>query len=317
MSAGNSVRDVPRSAFHDEVDPENQGGGAGQGQGQADAEAISKADKTLIYWNLGCCILHFVQAVIAVIASQTVARVRDFKLPLTTLLLTVVESGPDEGSLRIKLVTQAELPFAVVTSLFAWLSALAHLSVLIFREKYLSDLKEGINQFRWYEYALSSSLMICLIVLLFGIGEISALVAIFGVNLSMNLFGMMMEKHNQALRKAGVMQADFTSFWYGCVAGVFPWAVLIGYIGAAPSSDQIPGFVWGIFAAYLIFFNTFPINMYLQYKGIWLFNDSQWSIPRGGYFFGEKLYQIQSLVSKSLLLWLVFGGVAQPNTLSP
>jgi len=36
----------------------------------------------------------------------------------------------------------------------------------------------------------------------------------------------------------------------------------------------------------------------------------------GGYYVGEKAYQTLSLVAKSLLLWLVVGGVNQPNSYS-
>ena len=53
-------------------------------------------------------------------------------------------------------------PFAGVTSLFAFLSAAAHFIVLICFKKYIADLRAGINVFRWYEYAASSSLMIVL-----------------------------------------------------------------------------------------------------------------------------------------------------------
>ena len=34
-------------------------------------------------------------------------------------------------------------------------------------------------------------------------------------------------------------------------------------------------------------------------------------LPRS--LFGERMYQVQSLVSKSLLLWLVVGGSNQPS----
>jgi len=53
--------------------------------------------------------------------------------------------------------------------------------------------------------------------------------------------------------------------------------------------------------------------MALQYLKIGWFADAKWGYEGGGYMFGEKMYQIQSLVSKSLLLWLVYGGTNQPN----
>ena len=59
-------------------------------------------------------------------------------------------------------------PFASVTSGFSWMSAAAHFIVLIFFKKYIADLRKGINVFRWYEYAFSSSLMIGLILMVRG-----------------------------------------------------------------------------------------------------------------------------------------------------
>ena len=40
------------------------------------------------------------------------------------------------------------------------MSAFAHMIVLLNKERYITDLRKGINYFRWYEYAVSSSLMI-------------------------------------------------------------------------------------------------------------------------------------------------------------
>ena len=95
--------------------------------------------------------------------------------------------------------------------------------------------------------------------------------------------------------------------------------------------------------SYFIMFNCFAINMFLQLRGAWRYvGDASWrgratavrSSPRcrlptragigwwrnkstgwnDGYMFGEKMYQILSLVAKSLLLWLVVGGTNQPNS---
>ena len=33
----------------------------------------------------------------------------------------------------------------------------------------------------------------------------------------------------------------------------------------------------------------------------------------GGYYFGEKVYQVLSLVAKTLLIWFVVSGTAQPQ----
>ena len=55
------------------------------------------------------------------------------------------------------------------------------------------------------------------------------------------------------------------------------------------------------------------VQTFLQYRRQGLFSDERWGFPGGGYMFGERMFQVQSLVSKSLLLWLVVGGANQPN----
>ena len=60
----------------------------------------------------------------------------------------------------------------------------------------LAELARGQNRFRWVEYSLSASLMIVLIAGITGITDVAALVALFGVNASMILFGWLMETTN-------------------------------------------------------------------------------------------------------------------------
>ena len=94
--------------------------------------------------------------------------------------------------------------------------------MLIFFERYIADIDKGINRLRWFEYALSSSVMICGIAILFGCYDLGSLILMFMVNASMNFFGLLMEKLNPPDRKA----VDWSPFWYGCIAGLAPWIVV-------------------------------------------------------------------------------------------
>jgi len=50
--------------------------------------------------------------------------------------------------------------------------------------------------------------------------------------------------------------------------------------------------------------------MYLQYKQIGKWNNALYpDMENGGYYHGEKVYQVLSLVAKSFLIWQVVGGV--------
>ena len=263
-------------------------------------------EKQLWTWNLSMGILHLVQAIIVLAASQTVGNLKAFKIQLITAIPTWARGFP-EPALQLR----GTLPFVAVTSGFAFLSAAAHFAVLLGFKRYLKDLKEAqINRFRWYEYALSSSLMIALIAMLFGMWDCISLVLLASVNACMCLFGM---DHELLNGKRAAEHVQWEPFWYGCFAGVVPWAATLAYLAASPSLSSVPGFVWAIVVVYFIFFNTFPINMYLQYRRQGLFSDKRWGFAGGGSYFGERMYQVQSLISKSLLLWLVVGGSNQPS----
>ena len=251
--------------------------------------------KKLKNFNLIMGILHFIQGTAMFIISLTVDKIANFKPAIYSYFLTY-----DETSMR--LVTDVkklfDLPFALCVSLFLLLSAIFHFIIVVYNKEYTADLKNKINKFRWYEYALSSSLMICLIAVLFGVYDIGALILIFGLNASMNLFGLLMEKMNQDNKKP-----DWLPFIYGSIAGIIPWAVIIMYAFGNSNPGEVPWFVYAIFGSYFVFFNLFPVNMILQYKRIGKWKD---------YLYGERMYIILSLVAKTILAWLVFFGVMQP-----
>ena len=188
---------------------------------------------------------------------------------------------------------------ALIVAFFA-LSAIAHLSVATFYNKsYAKQIAKGLNKARWFEYALSASIMMVAISLLVGVYDFMSLVMIFGLVAVMNLLGLAMEVHNQ-----GVQKPKWVSYWVGCLAGIVPWIVIAFYMWlGADKGSKAPDFVYWIFVSIFIFFNCFAINMVLQYKKIGPWKD---------YLYGERVYIILSLVAKSLLAWQVFAGTLRP-----
>jgi hypothetical protein len=158
------------------------------------------------------------------------------------------------------------VPFGPAVALFLLISAVAHFYLAtIGYDRYVANLKKGMNPVRFYEYALSSSLMIVLIGMLIGLWDLGAIILLFTLNATMNLFGIMMEYHNQHTKRT-----DWTSFIYGCIAGFVPWVVVTLYfVGAVNSGDaNPPAFVYTIVPTLFVFFNIFAINMVLQYKKV-------------------------------------------------
>ena len=238
--------------------------------------------KSLRVWNLALTVLHLGQAIVVLVLAT------DFAIAVTRSLPT----GPP-GSEPAVPEALFDLPIGGAIATFLALAALDHLlTATLFRRTYDDDLRSGINRFRWIEYSVSATIMVVLISLYTGIVSISALIGIAGANIAMILFGWLQESANPPGRSTVTMKP----FWFGCVAGATPW-VAIGY--NLVSAEVIPGFVIGIFVSLFIFFNSFALNQWLQYKQVG---------PWRSYAFGEKAYLVLSLVAKSALAWQIFGG---------
>jgi hypothetical protein len=233
-------------------------------------------------------VAHLAQGILMLALSSS------FSLPIKSSFL---QYDPVTQAIAPMTNTIVNVPIGPAVAMFLFVSAIAHFSVSTFGYKwYVKKLKSHINPARWYEYALSSSLMLVVIAMLAGLFDISALILLFALNAMMNLFGLMMELHNQTTQKT-----DWTSFIYGSLAGGVAWiAVLIYFFGAfASSSSAIPLFLIGIIGSLLFFWSTFPVNMVLQYRKVGKWKD---------YLYGERAYVILSLVAKSLLAWQVWAG---------
>lgn len=236
---------------------------------------------------MGC--LHLAQAVVVFLLSN------DFSLPVTTSFLSFIS---ETGKLGPVTDTIVDIPFGPMVALFLLLSAIAHFTIVspgVF-SWYVSNLKNGINYARWYEYAFSASVMIVLIGMLCGLYDLAVLIMAFTLTAVMNLCGLMMELHNQATEKT-----NWTSYVIGCIAGIVPWvAIAIYFFGSlATAEDAVPTFVYFILPTLFVFFFSFALNMVLQYKKVGPWRD---------YLFGERVYVLLSLVAKSALAWQVFGG---------
>lgn len=224
-------------------------------------------------------------------AVAVVVLATDFALPVTASYL----AGPP-GTVPQEPTVLFELSTALALAAFLALSALAHVLVsTVWWRGYVSDLGRRINRARWVEYSISSSLMMVVIAQLVGIADVTALVAIIGVNASMILFGWLQEKY-EAPGSGG-----WLPFWFGCIAGAVPWVAVVIYTIApqSPADASPPGFVYAIIVSLFIFFNIFALNQWLQYRA-----RGRWA----DYLFGENIYIVLSLVAKSLLAWQVFGG---------
>ncbi len=236
----------------------------------------------LRWYNLGMGLLHAAQGALILALSN------DFSLPVHG---TFMEGPPGSGTPPLRHLF--DLPIGPAVAAFVFISAAAHLTLVLPRvfTWYTRNLARQRNDARWIEYSLSASLMIVLIAMLTGIGDVAALIALFGVNASMIFFGLVQEHY--ARPGAGSM----LPFWLGCITGAVPWVAIGVYLASPGVHVSPPAFVYGIFFSLFTFFNVFALNMWLQYRRVG---------PWRSYLFGESVYILLSLTAKSALAWQVF-----------
>ena len=233
-------------------------------------------------WNLGLTVLHAVQAAVVLVLAG------DFAITVTS---SFPEGPPGSAAPAPAALFDVRVGWAVAA--FLALAALDHLlTATASRATYERDLARGINRFRWVEYSVSATLMIILIGFYSGLTSVNTVIAVIGANVAMILFGWLQELMNPPGRSTTTM----LPFWFGTLVGLAPWvSIAVNIIG----STTVPGFVYGIVVAQFVFFFSFGLNQWLQYRRV-----GRWA----DYAHGEKTYLVLSLVAKSVLAWQIFGG---------
>jgi hypothetical protein len=226
------------------------------------------------------------------------------------------------------------IPLAYSVGAFSVICALAH-GLLLYSGKhwegkwnyYQMILVSKINYFRWFEYTLSSAVMVVNIAALTrttNILQLSNIAVLTGLT---NLFGLWVEQTNPFSMRT-VKGTRVIAFVAGCACFTMPWVVIFKrfFQSANYFRDEVkpaffapdeeedtgrPGFLsdidkWikivakGLLAIYCFF----PINMILQY---WVFPKVLKNGDTNAYYFGELGYIILSFVSKAFLSLIVFG----------
>ena len=253
--------------------------------------------RSLFRWNAVLAAIHFAQFLAMLLLSLQ-------QSPMATMSIVSSYLTFDTATSSLEPAQRAlfELPIGPTVAVFFLMSSIAHFMVAFpARGWYERNLARGMNPARWIEYSFSSGVMILVIAGLTGIQEVGTLIAIFGVNAAMILFGWSMEAANE-----GRDRPQWLHFVFGCIAGIVPWIVIgIALLTAAtePGAEPIPAFVVAIYVSLFISFNVFAINMVLQYAKVGRWRD---------YLYGERAYMLFSLIAKTLLAWQVWLGTLQP-----
>ncbi|MGV9171507.1 MAG: heliorhodopsin HeR [Promethearchaeia archaeon] len=268
-------------------------------------EAIEESKEPITYeylkhFNRNAGILHLIQGILMVFLGT----ILDFAQDIYTLYTNFYM---DPETFETEILPDPQLLFTfealgIAVGSFLLISATFHLLIAYpLNKRYNEYMDREINPLRWLEYSVSSSIMIVLIALFFSVLSFWLLVAIFFLNFNMIMFGLMMELHNEYTEKT-----NWTGYILGWISGIIPWVIITAYFYGVSSNlgEGPPDFVYIIYWVEVILFNAFAFNMLLQYLKVGPWKD---------YLFGERVYIILSLVAKTLLAWLVFAGVFQPD----
>ena len=260
--------------------------------GPTEAALPEQSARRLRRLNLAAGVFHLGSALLFL----TIAT--DFDLPVTASFPTE-DPALTESLFPAEILTEVTIGYGVAA--FSLLSALFHFLVAtVATANYERAIAATQNPYRWIEYSLSSTLMIVLIVMLLGNYDVGAIIGVAAANVSMVLFGWLMERHNTP----GADDIDWYPFIFGCIAGIAPWIIgTIYFAGALGNADEaVPTWVWALFISVFVMFNCFAINQFLQYRGV-----GRWR----NYVYGESVYIVLSFVAKTILVWQIYFGTVR------
>jgi len=237
-----------------------------------------------------------------VVTLVSVLYCGDFKMQLYRTHLEVV-SGDKTFYSRQEPVTQLSLASLYIA--VPWITTLHYFVVVYVRR---------VPNIRWYEYALSASLMTVTFACMSGISDVHALVNLVAGNVAVQMFGLFADnastsgvkvpllacsrEDTEKIRRRLVLERKrqgqyFLHFFYsGAVVFAIQWStVLHSFYATVDQGEGPPDFVYALIIVMTLLYCVFP--------GIML-----WKGPGEG----DHAYDIASVVSKFALDWILVGG---------
>lgn len=256
--------------------------------------------ETKTYWiiNLIAAFLHGVNALLMVILYYQNDQ-HDQLYQVTTPYGNWTNIN---GTMRVLpessvVIEDLSLNWSIFT--FHLLSFIFQLLVLIPQYRYEEMVeKKGQNWLRFVEYGISASIMLVCIALTTGVRDFITLFMICILNIVTQALGAF----NERTRDASFRLASFILAWVACLSA---YAIIIWYYAVAVSKSdvEVPVFVTWIIIGQCLLFNLFGFVQLIQIYG------RKWACIGIVGREAELSYCILSLVSKTLLGWLIYANV--------
>lgn len=279
-------------ATKSKVPRKNQSAARTQGLKTVVSASTSVPAGSLRIWNLVAAGLYALQGILILLLATAKA------LPVTVNYLTsdplqTAAQGKPVSALAAHHLFDLNVVYLLVAAFFV--AAVFHLLLATrCRSFYEAGLARHMNRWRWAMYAIVESLVLISIGLLAGVQDAAVLVALVAASVVKNLTGLAIERDadtrltNQKLR-LGV----------GGVAALTQLVIVALYVFGGTVYGQVPGYLYGLFAAGVVACAALAANLRLQRlgRGKWV-----------SYYYVEQVYMVLGLVAVSVLAWLIFAG---------
>jgi len=245
-------------------------------------------------WNITLAVVLAIQAIVILVMSKTVS------LPVVTHYLTpdtlaLQTTGHNMLGSAVRHLFDVNLAYLVAA--FLIVPTIIHtLAVTVWRDHYKSDLNNGVNCLRTGEFILGGGLVLVALALITGIYEISLLVCLFSLIALGAILSHVLEFSRGKIKLPSWITLSFILFTV-----LVPWLIIAMYLKASLMyGSGLPHFVyWADTVTYILFAAT-AVNFYLSGR-----KKDRWADST----FGERIYMLISLASKTAVAWLLFAGV--------
>lgn len=153
-----------------------------------------------------------------------------------------------------------------------------------------------LNYYRWIEYSVSAGVMLWLVASLSGVVEIRSLVSIAILNAALQYIGYLIEKSK--LEKNSAQAKKYFQIGLAIHTAIWTQIFISFYTLLSYSDKKIPPMVYSIIIVMFSLFSSFGV-----WAGLWAYDKiKSYSVLETGYI-------MLSLVSKSILIYLVYFGI--------
>jgi len=246
--------------------------------------------------HLNAAFLHFA-LLITVIIFTSISSV-DTNVSLLRYSPRVVSKSAntdiDLNKSSVGVVSSGRVNLSIMLGVVCVVTMVAHLLYALNTNRYIKEINQSKNRFRWLEYAISASLMMVIIALLCGVRDRSTLILLFG--------GVVMLMYIGYISEVLTPKASLCSMLIGWGLLCVLWYVVISQfydnIGESSNAPTSLSFLIFVLVGFYISFGVVQtLFVVRKYRG-----------TKVNFATVDKSYIVLSFISKAVLvLWCLFG----------